>query len=75
MTKQGTLPPVRTDLRDFEKQAAMSVDVLVRLEGFRDKAIGRYIHGAEEWQINGCTGYFKVLEWWPMPEDGTGAQA
>lgn len=65
-------PEVREDLKDFEKLAAISVDVLVRVEGFKDKNIGRYIHGTECWQVNGWSGNPKVIEWWPLPENNTG---
>lgn len=72
---EKTLPPVRDDLRDFEKLAQISVDVLVRIEGFASKAIGRYIHGAEAWQVDGWSGNPTVVEWWPLPENETGHPA
>lgn len=70
------LPPLRPDLRDFEKQAGISVDVLVSVGGSSCVTIGRYLHGVKEWQANGFggNGFTKVTEWWPLPEAGTGTK-
>lgn len=65
-------PPVKGELELFEKWSRPSVDVLVRVEGLAGVHAGRYFHGAEKWQINHAHGDWKVLEWWPMPEPGTG---
>lgn len=70
--KSKKLPPLRDDLKDFEKAAGISVDVLVRAGGWCGICIGRYLHGIGEWQLNHINGIAKVYEWWPMPEDGTG---
>ena len=67
------LPPVRSDLSALERPAAISVDVIVRLADFKVKTVGRYIHGLEEWQVDGYAGASKVVEWWPMPPNGTGS--
>jgi hypothetical protein len=72
------LPPLRPDLRDFEKQAGISVDVLVKVKSFSNIVIGRYLYGLSNWQVNGVCGYHtpeEVEEWWPMPELGTGTKA
>lgn len=67
------LPELRPDLRDFEKLAGISVDVLVKVDGFECHSIGRYLHGLKEWQVNNVSGGPpKVIEWWPLPEFGTG---
>lgn len=71
----ANLPALRPDLRDFEKAAGISVDVIVRLKNSEHKTIGRYIHGVTEWQVNGWTGSPEVVEWWPLPETGTGEGA
>jgi hypothetical protein len=69
----GKLPEIRKDLREFEKQAGISVYVIVRVKGFKDHNIGRYLHGLEEWQVYGHGGEPpEVIEWWPLPEFGTG---
>lgn len=70
--KPPSLPPLRDDLRDFEKQAGISVDVLVLMKGATDPCVGRYIHGLGQWQVAWCNGAVAVEEWWPMPEAGTG---
>lgn len=68
-------PPRRADLRDFEKLAGISDDVLVRVRGFSGHSIGRYVHGSEEWQVNGFGGSPPdVEEWWPLPKKGTGTK-
>ena len=72
MMQMIPLPPVRTDLRDIEKHAQISVDVLVNVTGFKTPCIGRYIHGIGEWQIDGFHGSYKVIEWWELPKAGTG---
>jgi hypothetical protein len=72
------LPPLRDDLRDFENQAGISVDVLVKVKRYQNIAIGRYFYGLSEWQINGACGYYaseEIEEWWLMPELGTGTKA
>ena len=66
-----SFPPVRSDLSEFERVAAFSVDVIVRLPNV--KAVGRYIHGLGEWQVDGYAGVLKVVEWWPLPKNGTGS--
>lgn len=68
----SNLPEKRKDLKDFEKFAGLSVDVLVGIEGCSGMHVGRYIHGCESWQVNGFNGDWKVVEWWPLPEKGTG---
>lgn len=62
-------PELRDDLRDFEKAAGISVDVLVRIGN--TVAVGRYLHGIGEWQA-GWLNNAKVSEWWPLPEARTG---
>lgn len=69
------LPEKRDGLADFEKSGGLSVDVIVKVKGFRDLTIGRYIHGLEQWDINNWSGYLVVIEWWPLPKIGTGNQA
>jgi hypothetical protein len=66
------LPEIKEGLADFEKTAGISVDVIARVEGHKNLSIARYIHGTEEWQINGFHGFYNVVEWWPLPEIGTG---
>lgn len=67
------LPEIKSDLREFEKEAGISVDVICRVAGFAGVWIGRYIHGCECWQVNGMSGDEPlVLEWWTLPEEGTG---
>lgn len=62
------LPPVRTDLRDFEEAAQISVDVLVKVKNHASFSLGRYIHGLGEWQVNNMGGDAPdVTEWWPLP--------
>ena len=66
----GVLPPVRTDLHEFEKLAQLSVDVLVKVKNHAGFFLGRYIHGLEEWQVNNMGGDApNVVEWWPLPEN------
>ncbi|WP_210498772.1 hypothetical protein [Vibrio crassostreae] len=69
---KSKFPEVRDDLRDFEKLAAVSIDVLVHVKGFQNPMVGRYIHGAQEWQVDGIHGTPTVIEWWLLPEKGTG---
>lgn len=71
MSEQN-LPELRHDLRDFEKAAGISVDVLVRAKGWNGICIGRYLHGIEQWQLSHINGAATVYEWWPMPIEGTG---
>jgi hypothetical protein len=66
------LPPLRDDLRDFEKLAGLSVDVLVRAKGWDGICIGRYLYSIGEWQLQHVNGKSTVYEWWPMPIVGTG---
>lgn len=68
------LPPVKADLKDFEKLSQPSVDVLLRIVGSDSHAIGRYIHGVGEWQVYGWSGKPKVEEWWELPAFGSGNQ-
>ena len=69
-----TLPELKPeeDMHIFEKSAQISVDVLVRVKGFKHLSIGRYIHAAGEWQVDGYHGDWEVLEWWDLPKIGTG---
>lgn len=67
-SKGGIYPPVRTDLRDFEELAKPSIDVLVKVKNHAGVNVGRYIHGLNEWNVNGFGGDApNVIEWWPMP--------
>jgi hypothetical protein len=73
--KATGLPPLRDDLKDFEKAAGLSVDVLIKFKRFSNVVIGRYLHGIEEWQANGVGGSYdadSIEEWWLMPVIGTG---
>lgn len=69
-------PPIKENLHDLEKEAKPSVDVLDKTPRFTNIMTGRYIHGAEAWQVDGVhsAGGIEVVEWWPMPEIGTGTQ-
>lgn len=69
------LPEKRDDLKDFEKAAGLSVDVIVSVKDFRCLYIGRYIYGIKQWQVNNWSGYHVIIEWWPLPEIGTGNAA
>ena len=74
------LPSLRGDLKEWEKDIGISVDVLVRLDGSdrdnrsRNIRLGRYLYGAGEWQVDGRGGSVPpvVSEWWDMPVPGTG---
>ncbi len=66
------LPEVRKDLSDFEKPSQLSVTVLVSVNNIKGIQIGRYIHSLEEWQVDGFHGSFNAIEWWPIPEVGSG---
>jgi len=61
-----------THIVDIELQP--SEDVIVHVENY-GLSVGRYYHKGEFWSVNGMTGDFKVLEWWPLPEIGTGNKA
>lgn len=50
----------------------MSVKVLAKVKGFDWLMIARYSHAIDAWQVEGVGGWPKVVEWWPMPEIGTG---
>ena len=68
----STLPKLRDDLKEFERAAGISVDVLVLIESTHRPVTGRYLHGIGEWQVDHTSGYPTVIEWWPLPEIGTG---
>ena len=68
----STLPKLRDDLKEFEVAAGISVDVLVLIESTSRPVTGRYLHGIGEWQVDYTSGYPTVIEWWPLPEIGTG---
>lgn len=65
-------PNIRDDLKEYERDASPSVDVLVKIKGYPSKAIGRYIHGIDEWQVDGWSGHPIILEWWYLPENESG---
>lgn len=65
-------PMINLKGTEIERKVGVSVDVLVRIKGFKDKAIGRYIHGSGIWSVNGWSGEPDVLEWWPLPDNETG---
>ena len=66
------LPKVKNNLDKFESVAKPSEDVIVKVKGFAGLHFGRYIHGADSWQINHIHGTVEVLEWWDLPKEGTG---
>lgn len=67
------LPPIREDLRDFERAAGRSVDVIVRLRWGNDIHIGHYFYGLQEWRAGPWSNHAApVVEWWPLPAAGTG---
>lgn len=67
------LPPRDENAHEYERKSSQpSVEALVVVEGFRGYTVGRYLYGLAEWQIEGHHGPRKVLEWWPLPERGTG---
>jgi len=68
------LPPVKKDLQLLEEGAKFREKVVVSVisRGEKIKAIGRYIHMVGQWQVDGFSMGHKVVEWWPLPKDGTG---
>lgn len=66
------LPPVKSNLKEIEKSASPSIDVLIKIKGHSEPTIGRYIHGGEFWQSSTMSGQVEVEEWWPLPVSGTG---
>lgn len=70
MSKPSGLPPL---LRDG---ANVSVDVLVRVQTFRSLYTAYYNYYLQKWAFypGPPTTYPIVLEWFPLPEIGTGVQ-
>lgn len=66
------LPPIKQDADIFEKNAGMSVDVVVRAKGWAGYHIAKYFHAIGEWRLPWFNGAAEVIEWWPLPEAGTG---
>lgn len=54
--------------------AGMSADVMTF--GPFGLRVGRYYHGIGEWQVDGVhsSDPLLVVEWWPLPEIGTGTK-
>ncbi|MCG9575377.1 hypothetical protein L1D14_03915 [Vibrio tubiashii] len=71
---ESRLPPVKSDLQEYERMAKPSDRVLIRLAGQKGLVMGCYIHGAQSWQADNIHGEIKVIEWWPLPENNTGTQ-
>jgi hypothetical protein len=68
-------PKVKENLSEIEHHIKPSVDVLISTTFFKEITIGRYIHGGTFWQINQITGNLTdndIIEWWYLPEKGTG---
>lgn len=66
-------PSVKCNLHITEKYSQPSVDVLAKFPQYTNIVICRYFHGIGEWQIEGLHGLVgDPIEWWPMPEIGTG---
>lgn len=68
------LPPVKAAPHPTEIDMQPSELVIVRVK-YRDgdcMAIGRYLHAIDGWRVDGFSGDAPVLEWWPMPDPGTG---
>ena len=69
------LPPIDKELRHNEERQA-SIRVSVRINDTREyaseHAYARYIHSIDKWYIEGHSGNWKILEWWYLPEAGTG---
>lgn len=65
--------PVRLTVgHPHDLSAGASARVLVLVKNFTTPTIGRYIHELEQWQVDGWTGSPEVVEWWTLPEKGTG---
>jgi len=69
------LPKIKQDMHWSERAANPSVDVLVKVDRIEGLSIGRYFHGIGKWQIVGFHGDWDVVEWWDLPESGTGNKA
>ncbi|GBO89190.1 hypothetical protein [Marinobacter salsuginis] len=71
---QSRLPDPKANPHPTEVEAQPSDNVIVRVESREGYAmdIGRYLHGIESWRVDGISGDAPVVEWWPMPEPGTG---
>lgn len=68
------LPEIKKILKNkIETGLLPSDDVLVNVEGY-GIAIGRYFHTGQFWSVNGISGDVVVIEWWPLPELGTGTK-
>lgn len=54
--------------------AGASASVLVSINGFRDLAIGQYLHELDTWSVIGWNGSPDIVEWWPLPDKGSGTK-
>lgn len=67
--------PKRLETGDkWDFLSGASAFVLVRAEGWSGLHIGRYYHEIGAWSIYGPNARVKVIEWWPLPEHGTGTK-
>ena len=66
------LPQRLTACDAWSRSSGKSVDVLVSLERVEGFQIGCYHHELGKWQVVGFNGDWEVVEWWPLPEYGTG---
>lgn len=48
--------------------------VLVRVKGLEDFRIGIYLHGIQKWYVRHEDSELEVIEWWPLPKEGTGVK-
>lgn len=68
-------PCLDTTNTDFEKSAGKSIDILVKVKGFKDVRVGNYWIAGEYWTANNVHGNLKdsdIEEWWDIPKSGEG---
>lgn len=65
------LPPENKALISLSEEVK-SIRVLVRVKNSTVILFGVYSYALGKWRVQGFSGFGKVVEWWPMPEIGTG---
>ena len=50
----------------------MKTHCLVKVKGFEGFHTGYYSKDCRRWYIQGFNGNYEVVEWWPLPVEGSG---